>query len=220
MQKKMVFIDSVQIMFDDDDYHEFLNIRNWPRSFNKWIMVRKQELLDQKKKLIQEMEEETNEVLRKMAQFKEQIKAVMKLGLIKLTVEEREQRKKAIEDLFEGLGPNNTEKPNSAEDDRKKKKETKAIVQYEIPMFITFDWLAEEAGWTKKKFDAQLIDRTFNQTEELKNTFDEVSMLTIQINKREALLGVPKTSFSELKKIQDDLKPLYELWAVASRYNQ
>ena len=51
-------------MFDDDDYLEFLNIRNWPRSFNKWILVRKQELLDQKKKLIQEMEEETNEVLR------------------------------------------------------------------------------------------------------------------------------------------------------------
>ena len=44
-------------------------------------------------------------------------------------------------------------------------------------------------------------------------------MLTIQINKREALLSVPKTSFSELKKIQDDLKPLYELWAVASRFN-
>ena len=129
MQKKMLFIDSVQIMFDDDDYHEFLNIRNWPRSFNKWILVRKQELLDQKKKLIQEMEEETNEVLRKMAQFKLQIKEVMKLGLIKLTVEERESRRKAIADLFEGLGPNNTEKPNSAEDDRKnKKKETKTIV--------------------------------------------------------------------------------------------
>lgn len=44
-------------------------------------------------------------------------------------------------------------------------------------------------------------------------------MDTIKINKREALLGVPKTSFVELKKIQDDLKPLYELWAVASRYN-
>ena len=53
----------------------------------------------------------------------------------------------------------------------------------------------------------------------MKKTFDEVSMLTIQINKREALLGVSKTSFNELKKIQDDLKPLYELWAVASRYN-
>ena len=50
-------------------------------------------------------------------------------------------------------------------------------------------------------------------------TFDEVTQLTIQINKREALLGVGKTSFSELKKIQDDLKPLYELWAVASRFN-
>lgn len=68
-------------------------------------------------------------------------------------------------------------------------------------MFISFDWMAQQAGWTKKKFDSRLISRTFNQTEELKKTFDEVSMLTIQINKREALLGVPKTSFTELKKI-------------------
>lgn len=37
MQKNMIFIDSVQIMFEDDDYQQFLNIRNWPRSFNKWI---------------------------------------------------------------------------------------------------------------------------------------------------------------------------------------
>lgn len=42
MQKKMLFIDSVQVMFDDDDYTKFLNIRNWPRSFNKWIEIRKQ----------------------------------------------------------------------------------------------------------------------------------------------------------------------------------
>lgn len=86
-------------------------------------------------------------------------------------------------------------------------------------MFIAFDWLAQESGWTKKKFDSQLIDITFTQTEELKKTFDEVTARTHQINKREALLGVQKTSFSELKKISDDLKPLHELWAVASRYN-
>jgi hypothetical protein len=39
------------------------------------------------------------------------------------------------------------------------------------------------------------------------------------INKRQQLLGVEKTEFGELKKIQDDLKPIYELWAVASRFN-
>jgi hypothetical protein len=125
--------------------------------------------------------------------------------------------------LFEGLGPNNTKKPSSGRSDRNKDKDKKkpaVVAPYEIPMFICFDWMADSAGWTKKHFDSRLIDRTFNQTEQLKITFDEVSMLTIQINKREALLGVPKTSFSELKKIQDDLKPLYELWAVASRYNQ
>jgi len=37
----MLFIDSVQIMFEDADYSEFLQIRNWPRSFNQWIQVRK-----------------------------------------------------------------------------------------------------------------------------------------------------------------------------------
>ena len=45
-------------------------------------------------------------------------------------------------------------------------------------MFIAFDWLAQESGWTKKKFDSQLIDITFTQTEELKKTFDEVTART------------------------------------------
>lgn len=52
-------------------------------------------------------------------------------------------------------------------------------MQYDIPMFICFDYLAQEAGWTKKKFDSQLIEAIFNKTEELKTTFDDVSMLTI-----------------------------------------
>jgi|TARA_B110001450_G_C17624939_1_gene482753 hypothetical protein len=38
------------------------------------------------------------------------------------------------------------------------------------------------------------------------------------INKRETLLGVAKTQFTELRTIQDDLKPLYELWLVASKF--
>ena len=43
--------------------------------------------------------------------------------------------------------------------------------------------------------------------------------MTYLINKRQQLLGVEKTQFTELKKIQDDLKPIYELWAVAARFN-
>jgi hypothetical protein len=34
------------------------------------------------------------------------------------------------------------------------------------------------------------------------------------------LLGIEKTNFDKLKKIQDDLKPLYDLWNVSSRFNQ
>jgi len=53
------------------------------------------------------------------------------------------------------------------------------LVQYEIPNFIAFDWLANKTSWTKKKFDSMIIDRTFNQAEELKTTFEEVYKLTI-----------------------------------------
>lgn len=145
MQKGMHFIDSVQVMFDDDQYLDFLNIRNWPRSFNQWIQVRKEQLLDQKRKLIDEMKEETNQVFLKMLDFKKQIKEVLKMGLVKLTVEEREEREKTIVELFDGLGPKNTEKPNSAESGPRKKKDKdkdKIMVQYEIPMNISFEWLA------------------------------------------------------------------------------
>ena len=40
-------------------------------------------------------------------------------------------------------------------------REKAAVAQYEIPMNIVFDWLAQEAGWPKKHFDSRLIDRTF-----------------------------------------------------------
>ena len=75
------------------------------------------------------MEEETNKVFKKMLDFKLQIKEVLKKGLIKLTVEEREDRVKAINDMTEGLGPKNTEKPNSADSrGRERKKDKKDVV--------------------------------------------------------------------------------------------
>ena len=44
MQRQMIFIDSVEIMFEDNQYMDFLKIRNWPRSFQKWIETRREEL--------------------------------------------------------------------------------------------------------------------------------------------------------------------------------
>ena len=57
MAKQMKFIDSLKVAFNDQDYAEFLNIRNWPRSFDKFILNRKEELQSQKDKLIAEMKE-------------------------------------------------------------------------------------------------------------------------------------------------------------------
>jgi hypothetical protein len=55
----------------------------------------------------------------------------------------------------------------------------------------------------------------YYKLEVLKGQFDEVEELTHTINKREQLLMLRPTSFQELFKIQDDLKPLHELWDVS-----
>ena len=46
-------------------------------------------------------------------------------------------------------------------------------------MFASFEWLAQETGGTKKKFDSEEIEKTFEATEKLKVRFDEVNTLTI-----------------------------------------
>ena len=68
------------------------------------------------------------------------------------------------------------------------------------------------------KFDIDHIEEVFHKIEFLKSSYDEVEKATHIINKRETLLGVPKTEFTEMRIIKDDLKPLYELWFVASRF--
>ena len=110
----MTYIDSVKVMFEDKDFQEFLEIRNWPRSFNKWIQIRKQQLIEQKEKLITEMRQETNMVFEKIIEFKSQIKKVLEKGLIKLPEKEREARKVMLEELFYKLGPENVAKPETA----------------------------------------------------------------------------------------------------------
>ena len=69
----------------------------------------------------------------------------------------------------------------------------------------------------KMRFDPAEINHVFIEIEDLKNRFDEVETATSLINKRENLLGVEKTEFTELKVIQDDLKPLFELWIVPEK---
>lgn len=57
MAEQMEINFKMQIIFPDKDFREYLNIRNWPRTFNSWIQIRKEELMAQKQKLVEEMNE-------------------------------------------------------------------------------------------------------------------------------------------------------------------
>jgi len=73
LAKNMDYIESLKIMFPDWEYEQYLATRNWPRSFSRWIMIRRQQLLAQKENLIHEMSMETDNVFSKVNQFKQAI---------------------------------------------------------------------------------------------------------------------------------------------------
>lgn len=56
--------------------------------------------------------------------------------------------------------------------------------------------------------------------EQMKNEYYETEQQTIQINKRETLLGVEKTLFTALKMVQDELRPMHDLWSIANQFNE
>jgi hypothetical protein len=66
---------------------------------------------------------------------------------------------------------------------------------------MTFQWLSQEAGWMKQKFDSPTIIDVSQQIVELKGKFDEIDKTTIMINKRQSLLGIPRTEFKALKEV-------------------
>ena len=79
--------------------------------------------------------------------------------------------------------------------------ETENIKPYVVPKYTSLEWLATECGWIKKKFDPNRIADVFKKIDELRDDYDRIDKLTLVINKRQALLGVTKSDFKELKEI-------------------
>ena len=51
LARRMEYIENVQVIFPDEQFVDYLKIRMWPKSFKKYIEVRKAELLSQKDEL-------------------------------------------------------------------------------------------------------------------------------------------------------------------------
>lgn len=77
LKLRMDYLEEVNIIFADNHYFEFLEMRNWPRTFQAYIKERKTELLAKKEDLYNQMNEEINEVFDKIKKFKQIISSVM-----------------------------------------------------------------------------------------------------------------------------------------------
>lgn len=82
-----------------------------------------------------------------------------------------------------------------------------------------FAFLSKEIEWNDYRFEPEVIEDVHELILDLKEQYDEVEKMTIQINKRELLLTVEKTEFKELRQVYDELKPIVDLWSLASKFN-
>jgi hypothetical protein len=221
LAKRMEYLDSIEIIFPGEQYFDFLHIRNWPYTFKTYIEERKCDLLSKKDGLYQEMSNEIGQIFGQIEEFKNTIAEILGMGLVPydtrveeaLTSAARSPPPAKAAPTAADVEPG-TPGVLDAQQEAKRKAEEKRLEAYGK----TFFWLAREIGMPHRSFDARLMDKVYRKTQQLKFEFDEVERATSLINKREALLGVAHTEFSDLKTIQDDLKPLYELWLVASNF--
>jgi len=213
LAKRMDYIEGVKIRFADAQYAEFLNIRNWPRTFKQYIEERRHQLLAKKEDLYKEMSKEIEEVFEKIKSFKETIQEVLVQGLVDkpLSYDAEDDQ---LSESNESLGEKNAASVDK--EDEEGAQEAAQVI--ESADGKTFPWIAKEITMDHMKFDIDHIEEVYHKIEHLKSSFDEVERRTALINKRETLLGVTKTQFAELRVIQDDLRPLYDLWLVASRF--
>jgi hypothetical protein len=221
LAKRMEYLDNIEIIFPGDQYYEFLHIRNWPYTFKTYIEERKADLLSKKDGLYQEMSNEIGEIFDQIKDFKSTIAEILGMGLVPYDkkVEDaliNSSNRVSTLNVKPQQSENETSGPLDLEQEAKRKEEEKRLDAFGK----TFFWLAREIGMPTRSFDAVQNYKIFTKTQNLKQEFDEVERATSLINKREKLLGVEQTEFSDLKIIQDDLKPLYELWLVASNFGQ
>ena len=160
---RMDYIESVQIIFPDVQYAEFLEIRNWPRTFRQYIEDRKAELLAKKDDLYQEMSKEIEEVFEKIKGFKDVIMEVLEQGLVEKELSYNDEEEQSI-----GAGSENEgeKKPLNEEEEEAKRQEEQRLL--ESADGKTFTWLAKEIRFDHMLFDADHIEDVFHRIESLK----------------------------------------------------
>ena len=83
-----------------------------------------------------------------------------------------------------------------------------------------FLFMAKEIEWDDFRFEPDVIEEVSDLIEGVKEDYEDVERMTIQINKREMLLAIDKTDFKELRMTYDELKPVSDLWQCANKFNQ
>lgn len=111
----------------------------------------------------------------------------MKLGLDKLDTMQRRAREIHLEETLDVYKGKSTQAPTPISKDGS--------------ILTCMEWLAQETGWTKKRFNSLTISTTWETVQRMFEEFGEIDKLCIVINKREVLLGINKTSFAMLKEI-------------------
>ena len=160
LAERMDLIEGVQILFPNQQYADFLGIRNWPRTFKQYIEEKKEELLAKKDDLYKEMSKEIEGVFEKITGFQETIKEVVKKGLVDKELTYDSEGEQSL-----GSDASGAEKAQKDEEAEEAKKQAEVL---KVERDVTFPWLAEKIKMGHKAFNIPLVEETFHRIEHLK----------------------------------------------------
>lgn len=221
----MAFVESAAICLEPAQYDAYLTIRNWPRTFLHYLEGRRAELLGQKADLHARMQGEIDDVFARIAEFRAGIAEAVEQGLTEkeLSYDDEDLDLASLGEGSQAEGSSGAAEEEEEADEDADEDDARKVAEEqrkESAEGKTFPWLGRLIGREHQVFSPAVIEEVFAKVDALKQAYDEVEQATALINKRETLLGVPKTQFTELRQVQDELKPLHQLWRVAYRFGR
>ena len=94
LKQRMEFVLELKVALKSEEYTQYLQMLNWPKSVSKWLEQRKLELQSAKEHLFVEMGEEKRRIMGKIEEFRAKIASIAREGLVKEGEKGLEQGKK------------------------------------------------------------------------------------------------------------------------------
>lgn len=215
-KQRKEFIDELYIKLNEEDFLKYLNLLTYPKNLLKFLDNKRSELENERSRLSKMMDQDRKKIKLMIIELKKELDDFKTQGMYFRNKKELEELNKKLSEglldtagisrdmasklegigssLVSGRGRNESKKSQSGEGRKK----------------------AEVYG----DFDSYHIEILSQRMNILKQGIDECQQKYDIINRRESLLCLRVTKFTEVFKLQAEIKLFVQLWSIANSFRK